>query len=212
MVQHMAGFADEIHRLKQRLVQPTVSLHELDHILLEKGAAFLVLLLSLPFIQPIPLPGVSIPIGVAIVWVGVRISTGVRRALPDVIGRRTINTKRLKKILDGTLKVFTYIEKLTHARWEYIFQHGARQLIGVTLIVNGLALSMPFPPVVLFSNSLPAWSNIALSVAVIERDGALVIVGYVIAIVTWVYFAMWAEVLWLVIQHAWDWLAMHSVF
>ena len=62
---------------------------------------------------------------------------------------------------------------------------------------------MPLPPVVLFSNGLPAFGVLLLCLGWIERDGLFALSGHLIAFGTWIYFATWWEVLKLALQAAW---------
>jgi hypothetical protein len=48
----------------------------------KRAHTFLLLLLSLPFVQPIPLPGLSTPFGVAIAFLGISFLFGQKPCLP----------------------------------------------------------------------------------------------------------------------------------
>jgi hypothetical protein len=60
-----------------------------------RGRFVLIILLCLPFTTPVPLPGVSSVIGIAIAWL-VLLGAGRRPArLPVWLGRRTLSTESL---------------------------------------------------------------------------------------------------------------------
>src|SRR5215218_2291622 len=60
----------------------TVTLREVLGLLHGRGYVLFVMLLSLPFCQPIPLPGLSTPLGLIIALIGVRLALGRKPWLP----------------------------------------------------------------------------------------------------------------------------------
>ena len=66
------GFSADLQKLEEAILQSgaKTSLGTLDDLLKERGFVTLVLILSLPFIQPIPVPGLSIIFGLAIFMQG----------------------------------------------------------------------------------------------------------------------------------------------
>jgi len=67
---------------------------------------------------------------------------------------------------------------------------------GVTLVVVVLLLMAPLP-LVPFANTLPAIAIILICLGIAERDGALLIGGYVVSLVSTVYIG---ALLWLVVH------------
>ncbi len=67
---------------------------------------------------------------------------------------------------------------------------------GVTLVVVVLLLMAPLP-LVPFANTLPAIAIILLCLGIAERDGALLLVGYAVSLVSTVYIG---SLLWLVVH------------
>ena len=65
----------------------------------------------------------------------------------------------------------------------------AVNLIGVGIVSGGFLLSLPLPiPVI---NSLPAVSVMLLAAGLMERDGLLVLWGYVVGALSWIYISFW---------------------
>jgi len=50
-------------------------------------------------------------------------------------------------------------------------------------------IDMPLPPLIPFSNTIPAVSVLLLTAGLMERDGLLVLFGHVANIGAWIYFA-----------------------
>ena len=189
------GLAADLVAVEGLCSESRVSLRAIEKILGGRGFASLALLLSLPFVQPIPLPGVSILLGLVLIAIGMRITLGQKGGLPEWIRRREIDSKTLVRIIQAARKVLSHADRLFRPRLTFTVERPYSSLIGWSTMMSGLALLLPLPPVVLFSNSLPAWAVICLSVGFIERDGLMVILGHIIACVTWIYFLILWKVL-----------------
>jgi hypothetical protein len=167
----------------------SMTLGELEEILRGRGFALFLLLLSLPFAFPIAIPGLSIPFGIVIMILGMRIVLGMKPALPGFILRREVPYRVLEKTVGFGLKLSTRMEKLIRPRMHFLQRWpGMINLIGLGIFSGGLMLSLPLPPFIPLSNTIPAVSVILLTAGLMERDGLLVLFGYILNILGWVYF------------------------
>ena len=191
------GFSADLQKLEDALLRSTAktSLGTLDDLLKERGFVTLVLILSLPFIQPIPVPGLSILFGLAIFMLGLRIALGQHAGLPKSLRRKELETESLIKMIEAARKIFAKIERLFRRRFSLLVTPPGQNIAGVALMANGMALALPLPPVILFSNGLPAMSVFLICLGLLERDGLLVLLGHGFAIFTWVYFGFWADLI-----------------
>lgn len=172
-----------------------VPIGDIDLAIQGRGFASICLVLSVPFIQPIPLPGLSIIVGLGVAALGARIALGQAAGLPDFLKSREIAPETLRTITRVGLRIFSSLQRVVRPRMHFAVSGPFKNLVGVSMMISGLAMSLPIPPVILFSNSLPAWAIIALSIGYVQRDGLLTLVGHFIAIGTWAYFALWWEVI-----------------
>lgn len=191
--EHEDSFTADLAAIAQYATGEKISIAEIESVLQGRGFATLCLVLCIPFVQPIPLPGLSVAIGVAIMALGLRLAFGTAGGLPRFVKRQQLDTRTLHKIIQAASKVFSYVERLFKPRLSRLFRPPFLNLIGVSIILSGMALSLPLPPMILFSNSLPAWAIILLSLGYLERDGLVVILGHIMAVATWCYFAFWWE-------------------
>jgi hypothetical protein len=187
------SFTHDLAAIAEHATGKTMSVAEIEAVLQGRGFATLCLILCIPFIQPIPLPGLSVAFGCAIMALGLRLAFGTAGGLPEFVKRRELDTQTLHRIIQGASKVFSYVERLFKPRLGVMLRPPLLNFIGVSIILSGLALSLPLPPVILFSNSFPAWSIILLSLGYLERDGLVIVIGHVVAVATWCYFAIWWE-------------------
>lgn len=169
----------------------SLTLGELEKILKGRGFALFLLLLSLPFIFPIPIPGLSIPFGIVIMLLGLRITLGMKPSLPGFILRREVKYSLLEKVVHYGLKLCTRMEKLVKPRMHFLQRWpGMINLIGLAIASGGFLLCLPIPPIIPLSNMIPAVSIMLLTAGLMERDGLLVLGGHLLNIGAWVYFGV----------------------
>src|SRR5512137_611755 len=75
-------FSEELRQLAGQFGERRASLGEILAATQGRGFNLLLVLISLPFITPIPLPGFSGPFGLVVVLVGMRLAMGKRPWLP----------------------------------------------------------------------------------------------------------------------------------
>jgi hypothetical protein len=199
-----------IRRLSQDLRQilaeaagRAMTIGQLEAILQGRGFAMFILLLSAPFI--VPAPGLSVPFGIALMLLGVRIVFGQKPLLPRFIQRRELSYKTLDRIIHPLIGAVERIEKRIRPRMHFLRDHPwAINLIGVGILSGGFLLALPLP--IPFSNGLPALSIMLLAAGMMERDGLLVLGGYITGILSWVYIGFWWKVFVAVVTQLWTWL------
>ena len=161
---------------------------ELESILQGRGFAMFILLLSAPFI--VPAPGLSVPFGIALMLLGLRIAIGQKALLPAFLLRRRLTYKTLERVISPLAKIAERFEKHIRPRMHYLQDHPwAVNLIGVGIVSGGFLLSLPLP--IPFSNGFPAVSIMLLAAGLMERDGLLVLWGYLMGVFSWIYIGFW---------------------
>ena len=169
----------------------SLSLRELEEILQGRGFALMILLLALPFAFPIAIPGLSIPFGIVILFMGLRIAMGRKPALPEFILSRQVKYALLERIVNVGLKICSRMEKVVRPRMHFLQRWpGMTNLIGAGIASGGLLLCLPLPPLIPFSNTIPAVAILMLTAGMVERDGLLVLAGHFANIAAWIYFAV----------------------
>lgn len=142
-----------------------------------RGYAFLIILLSLPFCQPLQLPGFSTPFGLIVIFIGLRMLFGKHLWWPQWILKRQISSRTLRTIVQKSLWFIRLLKPFLHVRWRrlcvdpilYRFHGGFIALMGLYL-----ALPLPIP----FSNIVVAWALLLLGLGLMEDDGLFICLGY----------------------------------
>ncbi|HVU34825.1 MAG TPA: exopolysaccharide biosynthesis protein [Opitutaceae bacterium] len=154
-----------------------------------RGYGLLLLVISLPFITPIPLPGLSTPFGLVVLVVGTRLALGRRPWLPKRLLQHRLPPQFFGRMLAAAAAVVRSLEHVTRPRLDFLHDGYVYQRIAGGLIaVAGLLLLLPIP--IPFTNSAPALTVVLLSAGSIERDGLFLILGLLAFLLALGYFAL----------------------
>lgn len=156
-----------------------------------RGIYLVMILVSLPSIVPIPLPGLSFIIGAVTAWLGIRLAMDLPPRLPRFLGERSLPTATWNRILEASCRFLRFVEKLAKPRGRaWITMRPAKIGNALILVYLGLLLIVPFPPFILFTNSLPSYAVILVAASMMEEDGLLIWFGYAATVVATAYFAL----------------------
>jgi len=143
----------------------------------------LLVILALPFCQPIMLPGLSTPFGMIIALLGLRFALRQHPWLPQRLLKTNLSGKYLPRILHGSARVLGGIEKLLHPRLLFLFDYRLTQfLAGMAVFFSGLMLLLPLP--IPFSNMLPSLTVVLVASSFSERDGATLGAGLILFLIS----------------------------
>ena len=171
------------------LSTPTVSLRQILETIGEQGLLLVCAVLTLPFLIPVSIPGVSTVFGLAIVLLAVAITLNRVPWLPRRILDRQLEAPALRRTFDRASAIVARVERLVKPRLDFVSAtRGLRVIHGCGLIVGGLLLMVPFG-FVPFSNTLPGIAILLLALGLLELDGVLLIAGHLMNVATVVYFA-----------------------
>lgn len=197
--------SEELHDLRVRVAERAVTIRELLYVLRGRAYMLLVILLSLPFLVPLPLPGLSTPFGLAIILICLRLAMGQRPWLPKSIQRREIPAGFIPKMLDLAAKIIGWLEKVLRPRGLVLTESALiRQLHAVVIVAAGTILLLPLP--IPFSNGLPAWAIVLLACGLLERDGWAIVLGYLMFVFSIVYVWLFGEAAAHAVELLWQWL------
>lgn len=167
--------------------ETTVTVRHMLQLVGEQGLLIFCMILMLPFLLPVSVPGVSTIFSVVVILVGISVTTNWLW-LPERIMNRTIDAKSMQNSMRSGAKTFSRIDNFIRPRMLWMTHTGTmNRLNGLVLIFNGLLLIFPFG-LVPFSNTLPGIAILLLAAGIIQRDGVMVILGYVFTVITVIYF------------------------
>ncbi|MES2573112.1 MAG: exopolysaccharide biosynthesis protein [Verrucomicrobiota bacterium] len=177
----------EIDGLLAVLSERPVTLREIIAVIRDRAYTLLLILLSLPFCLPLPLPGLSTALGAVIALIGFRLALRLEPWLPARILDAKFSARNIARILTASKRIARGLEALLKPRWciltDWVPLH---HLYGTMVCISGLLLLLPLP--IPLSNGLPALTIIFLAGALLERDGYFVIVSMAMFVITLVFF------------------------
>jgi len=166
-----------------------ITVRELSERIGERGLLVFCLFLNLPFLLPVSIPGVSTIFGALVTLVGFGVMLNRLPWMPDRMMRRAIPRDQVVRILEHGSRFVARLEKAAHPRLTSLaVGWGVERWNGFVLMASGLLLMAPFG-LIPFSNTLPALAACFIIIGILERDGAMILLGYVSAVGTVVYFA-----------------------
>lgn len=142
------------------------------------SSAIAAALLTLPFLQPIPLMGLSAPFGMVIALAGLAIFLGRPLWLPEVLAKRSIAPSTIHKTAD----VMSSFE-IKLGRWlssPREFGTFVQRSLGLLIGIHGFLLALPLP--IPFSNSMPAWMCFVAALTLIFQSRRLLAASIVLFI------------------------------
>lgn len=168
----------------------SVTLRQLLVLMGEQGLLLLCALLTIPFLLPVSVPGVSTVFGAATILIGIGIAMNRIPWLPRRLLDRRLDAARLVPVLQRGARAVRRLDRVLHPRLHLLIDGATiNRLNGLAIVAGGVLLCMPlgFVP---FSNTLPALAILFTAAGVSERDGLFVLLGYLMLCATLVYFAV----------------------
>lgn len=159
-------------------------LHELN----VYGHMLVCLIFSVPFLFPVPLPGLATVFGFLIILVSSQVLLGFEPWVPQSWRQQKISTGVLSKILEVLGWILQRTEKVIRPRLKIFAKHpGFVRVNAAVICLVAVLLALPMPP---GFNAPPALAIVALAIGSLERDGAIVILGYVLSFLNMLLFGI----------------------
>lgn len=197
--------SEELADLQQRFERKPVTLREVIYTLRGRAYTLLLILLALPFLTPLPLPGLSTPFGLAIGFIAMRLSLGQKPWLPMRLQRKELPAGFFGKLFTVAARVIRFLEKFLRPRLPVLTASGVLlQLHAFVMLLAALTLLLPLP--IPFTNSFPAWAILLLAGGLLERDGVFILGGYVVFVLGVFYFVFLGEAATQLVQALINWL------
>ncbi|MBU6405046.1 MAG: exopolysaccharide biosynthesis protein [Proteobacteria bacterium] len=155
-----------------------IRLGDLVEPLHERAFGFLLLVLALPNFVPVPI-GIGGPMGVLTALVGLQMLLGLSRPwLPRRVADYRFARSSAGKVLGFSKPLLTRLEKLASPRLEILTHRRAGLFSGLLLVVVGVLLALPIP----FTNWPIGVLLLLYGIALMERDGALLLAAWLLSL------------------------------
>lgn len=188
---HGEPLSQRLRSLVRSLPRTGITLSELIHRVGDDGLLILTALLTLVFLIPVSIPGVSTVFGAAILLIGMSRLFGRELWIPAKIKDRTIGTKKLRPLLRKALPWLQKLERVSRPnRIQWLVAEGPMdRMNNASIVLGAILLMMPFG-LIPFSNTFPAVALLFFAIGLLQRDGVCVLLGHISNIVTIIYFGV----------------------
>ncbi|MBT1444124.1 exopolysaccharide biosynthesis protein [Shewanella sp. JM162201] len=167
-----------------------ISLKELLNLVGEQGMLLFCILLTVPFLLPVSIPGVSTPFGLLILLIGIGICLNRVPWLPASLMERKFASEQLKPALHKGADLLARLDKYIRPRLLMLSSsHAINRCNGLIITFAALLLMLPLGAIP-FTNALPAWAILTMSIGLLQRDGLFITCGYLLLAGTLVWFAV----------------------
>ena len=158
----------------------------------------LVVLLCVPFIQPISLGPLATVGGLSLAALGWQFSRGRETPwLPSRLERMAVSHATWGKLLKLSNTILAFCRRFTRPRLEWLISEQRGQfVIGSLICLAGLLMAIPFVGVPL-NNTFPALMALCAALAPMEKDGLMVALSLFWLAVTLAYFTLIIGGVWL---------------
>ncbi len=183
------GLYDALDRMFAGARDSVLTLEEFLGGLQGRSYAFAILALDIINVVPTGIPWLSTITGVPMLLLLAQFFAGrLVPSLPAMIGRRGLHRGRLQGFLGRARRYIRWLEDTVHVRYEWWVTGTPRRLLLVAWSLNILVLALPIP----FDNFFPAVAILFFCLALIEDDGMMAMLGWLLTIVTaiWTVFLL----------------------
>lgn len=182
------SFVEALREVIASIQGETITLRELLEKIGEQGLLLFCMILTLPFLFPVSIPGVSTVFGLTILLIGIGVTLNRLPWLPTRLKERKIATESLIPVLQKGANVLARFERFVKPRYP-VLTHGStvNRFNGVMLVLSAVLLMFPLG-LIPFSNTLPALAILFLAIGMLQRDGIFIGLGYLMILATVIYF------------------------
>jgi hypothetical protein len=164
-----------------------VTLRELLGLVGEQGLLVFCAILAMPFMLPVTLPFMSTALGLPMLLIAFAVVLNRVPWLPDRLLDRALPSVTVQHVLERAARAAARFESLVRPRLLGLSESAVvNSCNGMVLVVAVLLLMAPLPLVPL-ANTIPAAGIILLCLGLAERDGVLIILGYVVTLLSALY-------------------------
>lgn len=152
----------------------------------DRGFGIILLLFALPNTIPLPIPGISTVTSLPLIFFAAQLFAGRERIwLPEWLADRHLPLNKLRSLIHKSLPWLVRLERFIKPRLDKITTRKFERLAGGLILALALLIALPIP-----LGNLPLGIAMAvLALAITERDGIVMITGWLLTILALCFFA-----------------------
>lgn len=151
-----------------------ITIGEIVDMIGNRAFGALIFAFSAPIALPIPVPGLSLVLGIPLLLLTWQLMIGRRQPLlPAAILRRSFDRRDFARIVDRIVPWLERVEHVIGPRHLWVTEHIGERIIGALAFAFSLAVLVPVP----FGNMPPALGLALFALGLLERDGRVILAG-----------------------------------
>jgi hypothetical protein len=185
------SLGEKLDAMVEKLPPSEVTLAEILELVGRDGLLVLTAFLTIVFMVPVSIPGVSTVFGGAILLIGVSRLLGRNLWIPKRIAQRKLPADKLRATFRRGAKWLHSLDRVSRPhRSSWAVSAPLAPLVNNCAFIAGALLLMAPFGLIPFSNTLPALALLFLSVGLLQSDGFSVLCGHLLNLATVAYFAL----------------------
>jgi hypothetical protein len=185
------SLAEKMQAIIDRLPPGGVTLVEIRDLIGREGMMVMTAFLTIIFLVPVSIPGVSTVFGGAILLLSFSRLLNRPVWLPDRLKKRPVSSEKLRAGMERGLRWFRRLERISRPRrMRWLATGRASTIINNSALILGAVLLMAPFGLIPFSNTLPAAAILFFAIGLLQRDGGCILLGHLMNIATIIYFGV----------------------
>lgn len=196
--------SETLRKIGQKPENETTKISDILSEFHENGLLLALLFFSLPVAIPLPYPpGFTTIMGMPLIILSIQMFLGKQQvSLPQKLHDYQIKNSVLKKISDKIVPVVEYIERHTKPRFSFAQSVYCEQFVGIVSFVSAIAIALPLP----FTNAIPALGIAVMSLGLLNRDGVVIVIGFVINCIGCFIALAAITTSWIALKYVFNWI------
>jgi hypothetical protein len=177
------GLAELLAGHARTVSSERVSLANIADALGTRSIGAWLLILALPMVLPVPMPGISVLFGVPLMIISIQLALGGCRAwLPAFILSRSVARADYVALVARMRPAVERVERFVRPRASWLASDWAKVPVGVICFVLAAVITLPLP----LGHLAPGTAICLLALGLMERDGIVIGVGFAVAVLAFV--------------------------
>lgn len=181
-------YSNIISNIPEKIKRDEVTLKDFLELIGKSGRLITCMVLAVPFLIPISIPGTGIVAGLIIFIISTSLMFDKDYLVPSRLMNYKMSKKRLIKLLNATFRLLTRMEKYIKPRLLIMTRKSVMRKINSSLMIFSAMLFMAPLPIPL-TDTLPALCVFFLAAGTLECDGYLILASYATILITTIYFS-----------------------
>lgn len=154
-----------------------LTLGQLQSVLKNQGIGFWIILLSFPSALPVPAVGYSVPFGLILIWLSIRLFLGKETSFPQKWENKML--KLSSKTMKFAIKFLQMIEHFFRPqRLKSFNKFFNRKIVAINLLILSSIMTAPIP----LTNTAPAMLILLFGFGLLEEDGLALFICQILSV------------------------------